>query len=89
MLEKVYSCLVVLTESVMTVSAIVELFGDTRTISKETGSVSTDFHSMVLLSLRSSLAPSSGLVMEMARENFVLAGWPLTVPRLCQSAVLT
>lgn len=88
-MEKVYSCLVVLTESVMTVSAIVELFGDTRTISKETGSVSTDFHSMVLLSLRSSLAPSSGLVIEMARENLVLAGQPLTIPSFCQSVALT
>lgn len=55
--EKVYLFSVVLTEFVMTDWAIVELFGDTRTISKETGSVSTDVQEIVLLPLKSSLAP--------------------------------
>lgn len=65
---------VVLTESVMTDWAIVELLGDARTISKETGSVSTEVQEMVLLPLKSSLAPCWGSVIVMAAAFSVLAG---------------
>lgn len=53
---------------------MVELFGDTRTISKETGSVSTEVQEMVLLPLKSSLAPCWGSVMVMAGVDSELAG---------------
>lgn len=73
-LEKLYLFSVVFTESVMMDSAMVELLGDTRTISKETGSVSTEVQEMVLPPLKSSLAPCWGSVIVMARMDYLLVG---------------
>lgn len=72
-LEKLYLFSVVFTDSVMTDWAMVELLGDTRTISKETGSVSTEVQEMVLLPPKSSLAPCWGSVIVMAEGDSELA----------------
>ena len=73
-MEKLYLFSVVLTESAMTDWAMVELLGDTRTISKEIGSVSTAVQEMVLLWVKSSSAPCSGAVIVMARVGCLLVG---------------